>query len=234
MKVLIACEESQRVCTEFRKLGIEAYSCDIEECSGGHPEWHIQGDVLKILDGNCEFFTKDNLSHSVDEWDLIIAHPPCTYLSCVGNRSFSLKCNPMEKVEQRIKLREEAFIFFMTFVNCKCKHIAVENPMGYCNTHYRKPDQIIQPYHFGDPFTKRTCLWLKNLPALKHTNEIPKPDPVYICQGLKSRGKKYTGVKGYVEHTEGKKPAQKKEVRPFRVLQKQWHNNGANLSIVRH
>ena len=156
MKVLVACEESQRVCMAFRKRGHEAYSCDILDCSGGHPEWHIKDDVLKHLD---------------EGWDLIIAHPPCTYLTVTGNRWFNVE-KYGDKAIKRIEEREEAVKFFMEFVNSPCEKIAIENPVGYMSTAYRKPDQIIQPYQFGHPERKATCLWLKGLPQLVPTNIV--------------------------------------------------------------
>ena len=173
--VLIACEESQAVATEMRALGLEAYSCDIIDCSGGHPEWHIKSDVLPLLDGDCTFTTVDGTEHSIEgKWDLIIAHPPCTYLTVTGNRWFNVE-KYGEKALKRIKDREEAAEFFMAFVNADCDKIAIENPIGYMNSHYRKPDQIIQPYMFGDPFEKKTCLWMKNLPKLTPTNQVEPP-----------------------------------------------------------
>ncbi len=172
MKILIACEESQRITIEMRKMGNECYSCDIDAPSGGHPEWHINQDVLPLLDGDCEFITMDGMSHKIEgEWDLIIAHPPCTYLTVSGNRWFNVD-KYGDKARERIRLREDAYDFFMKFVNAKCARIAIENPIGYMNTHYRKPDQIIQPYQFGDPERKTTCLWLKNLPKLVPTNIV--------------------------------------------------------------
>lgn len=175
MKVLVACEESQRVCTAFRKLGHEAYSCDIIDCSGEHPEWHIKEDCLSLLNGSCSFITVDGILHSIEgKWDLIIAHPPCTYLTVTGNRWFNVE-KYGEKALERIKLREEAAKFFMAFVNANCDKIAIENPIGYMNSHYRKPDQIIQPYMFGDAAEKRTCLWLKGLPKLIPTDEVAPP-----------------------------------------------------------
>lgn len=159
MKVLIACEESQTVCKAFRDKGHEAYSCDILPCSGGHPEWHIQDDVL---------------NHLNEGWDLMIAHPPCTYLTVAGNRWFNLE-KYGDKAIKRIEERDAAARFFMEFVNAPCEKIAIENPIGYMSTAYRKPDQIIQPYHFGHPERKATCLWLKGLPQLVPTN-IVEPD----------------------------------------------------------
>lgn len=143
-KILIACEESQTITIEFRKLGFEAYSCDILPSSGGYPEWHIQGDVLEYLD---------------NDWDLIIAHPPCTHLSSSGQWAFT-------KGIKDVKLKESAIEFFMKIANAKCDKIAIENPIGIMSTVWRKPNQIIQPWMFGDLASKSTCLWLKGLPKL--------------------------------------------------------------------
>ena len=156
MKVLVACEESQRVTMAFRELGHEAFSCDIEPCSGGHPEWHIQDDALLVIN---------------EGWDLIVAHPPCTYLTVTGNRWFNVE-RYGEKAIKRHSLREEAAQFFMAFINADCERIAVENPIGYMSSTFRKPDQIIHPYMFGDPERKATCLWLKGLPLLEATNVV--------------------------------------------------------------
>lgn len=180
MKVLIACEESQRVCIEFRRLGHEAYSCDIQEPSGGHPEWHILGDALETIKGE-EVTTTDGQVHSVGKWDLLIAHPPCTYLSNVCTRGFSLKASPAEKVVERWKNRAYGAVFFMYFALADIPKICIENPVGFMNTAYRKPTQIIDPYMFANGIddtenyvTKKTCLWLKGLPPLI-TNNLPKP-----------------------------------------------------------
>lgn len=167
MKILIACEESQAVCKAFRAKGHEAYSCDIIDCSGGHPEWHIKQDVLPLLNGNCEFETTDGTKHSVEgKWDMIIAFPPCTYLTNTGNPYLNVE-KWGEKAVQRYKDREAAFEFFMKFANADCDKIVIENPIGYVNTHWRKPNQIIQPWWFGHPYTKATCLWLKGVDNLK-------------------------------------------------------------------
>lgn len=181
MKVLVACEESQRVCVAFRKRGHEAYSCDIIEPSGGHPEWHIHGDVLPVLRGGV-LTTMDGNKHDIGKWDLIIAHPPCTYLTNAGTRCFSLKRNAPENVIKRWEQRARAAVFFMQLAAAECPRIAIENPIGFMNTAYRKADQIIHPYMFAkgtddkeNYFTKATCLWLKGLPKLKG-NELPKPD----------------------------------------------------------
>ena len=162
MRILVACEESQAVTIQLRNLGHEAYSCDIQDCSGGHEEWHIKRNVLDLL----------NL-----HWDMIIAFPPCTYLTNTGNKWFNEKRYGEKAVERKQK-REKAAEFFLSFINSECPKIAVENPIGYMNTHYRKPDQIIHPYYFaefqGDENCERkaTCLWLKGLPLLKYNAQF--------------------------------------------------------------
>nr|DAG56052.1 MAG TPA: tRNA (cytosine(38)-C(5))-methyltransferase [Caudoviricetes sp.] len=164
INILVACEESQRVCIEFRKLGFNAFSCDIRACSGDHPEWHIQGDVIKVMQA-YDFETMTLERHAIHGWDCMIAFPPCTYLTNTGNRWFNVERygeKARERIAQRIKARE----FFMRLYNANIKHIAIENPIGHINTAFRKPDQIIQPYFFGDPERKSTCLWLKGLPPL--------------------------------------------------------------------
>lgn len=182
INVLVACEESQAVCKAFRRHGFNAYSCDIQYCSGGHPEWHIQEDITQLLNGKQHFVTTDGACHVINQWDLIIAHPPCTYLTVTGNRWFNVE-RYGEKALKRIDNRKKAIAFFMLFVNAKCKHIAIENPVGVMSTEWQKPEQIIQPYYFGDPFEKKTCLWLKGLPALEPT-EIVKPEPrIYFKSG---------------------------------------------------
>lgn len=170
MKVLIACEESQRVCMAFRKRGHEAYSADILEPSGGHPEWHIMGDVLPIINGNCTFDTMDGKQHTIDgKWDLLIAHPPCTYISNAGAR-FLYAGGAGVLNEERLRKGIQATHFFLRFLYADCERIAVENPVPstvYCLPKY---SQAIQPWQFGHPFQKKTCLWLKGLPNLQPTN----------------------------------------------------------------
>jgi len=167
MKILVACEESQAVTIELRKLGHEAYSCDIEPCSGGHPEWHIQNNVLPLLDGCTYFYTMDGVLHtelSQNHWDMIIAFPPCTHLAVSGARYFDKK-----KKDGR---QQQGIDFFILFTNADCPRIAIENPIGIMSTNYRKPDQIIQPWQFGHGETKATCLWLKGLPVLTPTDIV--------------------------------------------------------------
>lgn len=196
MNVLLACEESQAVCKEFRKLGHEAYSCDIQECSGDHPEWHIQNNVLPLLDGHCQFQTADGECHSIEGgWDLIIAFPPCTHLAVSGAMHFANKYKDGRQLE--------GVWFFAQFLKADCEHIAVENPINiisgeYAPAHFRyhcnkygfplKPSQIISPWMFGDPYEKHTCLWIKGLPKLEA--EIhEKPEMEYKTWVDKKSGK---------------------------------------------
>jgi hypothetical protein len=152
MRILIACEESQAVTKEFRRLGHDAFSCDIEPCSGGHPKWHIKCDVALVLE---------------QDWDMIIAFPPCTHLASSGARWFKDKIADGRQ--------QQGVDFFMLFANHLCQRVSIENPVGVMSSKWRKPDQIIQPYHFGHPESKSTCLWLRGLPKLKPTKVIEKP-----------------------------------------------------------
>lgn len=167
MRILVACEESQALTNRFRELGHEAFSCDILPCSGGHPEWHLQQDVVPLLK---------------EKWDIIIAFPPCTYLTVTGNRWFNVE-KYGEKAIKRMQDREEAIKFFMMFANADCERIAIENPIGVMSTVWRKPDQIIQPCQFGDPYEKKTCLWLKGLPKLEPTNIVEPPKRTEFASG---------------------------------------------------
>lgn len=183
MKVLVACEESQAVTIELRKLGHEVYSCDLVECSGGHPEWHIQGDVLPLLNGNCVFKTMDGIEHIIEgKWDMIIAHPPCTYLTVTGNRWFDV-VRYGYKAQNRWNDRCIAISFFLQIAYADCDRIAIENPIGCMSTYFRKPDQIIHPWQFAitddDKTMKATCLWLKGLPTLKPRHS-EKPEIEYF------------------------------------------------------
>ena len=192
MKVLIACEESQRVCVAFRERGHEAYSCDVQACSGGYPEWHIMQDVLMLINGNCSFKTMDGAEQTIcGKWDMIIAFPPCTDLAVSGARYFA---------EKRADGRQQRSIdFFMAFANANCDRIAIENPVGIMSTHYRKPDQIIQPWQFGHGETKSTCLWLKGLSKLTPTDVVEgREQKVWkmppSADRAKLRSKTYPGI----------------------------------------
>ena len=160
MAVLIACEESQAVTKAFRNLGVEAFSCDLEPCSGGHPEWHLQEDVIPLLR---------------KPWELIVAFPPCTHLAVSGAKWFNEK--------RQDGRQQQAIDFFMRFAECDCERVAIENPVGIMSTQWRKPEQIIQPYEFGDPFSKTTCLWLKGLPKLVGTCLVDSGERIVTPSG---------------------------------------------------
>ena len=183
MKILVACEESQRVCAAFREKGHEAYSCDILKCSGGHPEWHICGDVTPLLNGCTTFETQDGEKHTIpDKWDMILAFPPCTHLASSGAPSFAKK-----REDGRQK---EGLEFFCQFFDVNCDKVVIENPVNivagdYCTNWFpdiaekynlpKKPTQYIQPYEFGEPTRKKTGLWIKGLPKLQPT-DIVEPE----------------------------------------------------------
>jgi len=171
-RVLIACEESQTVCKAFRDRGFEAYSADILDCSGGHPEWHLKGDVLQHLDKG---------------WDLMIAHPPCTYLSNAGARFLYPKG---ELNQDRLEIGMVAKDFFIKLLNADIKHIAVENPVQSKVFGIRKYDQTIEPYEYGHPFKKKTCLWLKDLPKLISTDILEKPESTKVAGNWFNKGGK--------------------------------------------
>jgi len=178
MKVLIACEESQTVCKAFRALGHEAYSNDIIDCSGGHPEWHLKMDALEAIKSQ--------------KWDLLIAHPPCTYLTVTGNKW--MKPEFADRFPTRQQDRKDAIEFFIEIANSDCERIAIENPVGIMSTVWRKPDQYIHPYYFGDPHSKKTGLWLKGLQKLLPTNMVEpqmytykdgRKDPIWHVESMK-------------------------------------------------
>lgn len=175
MKILIACEESQTVCAAFRSQGHEAYSADIQEPSGGHPEWHILGDVTPLINGNCRFFTMDGTSHYIPgKWDLLIAHPPCTYLTSAGACRLFPDCRlDSVRFEKGVQAKE----FFMKFYYANCDRICIENPTPLKIFSLPSYSQIIHPFMFGEQVSKRTCLWLKNLPFLIPTDNVGKPKP---------------------------------------------------------
>ena len=199
MRVLVACEESQAVCKAFRERGHEAYSADLQECSGGHPEWHIKGDCIPLINGNCNFITEGGQwVHIEGKWDLLIAHPPCTELCVSGQRWYTEGRKPYT-------LQRQAIAFFYKFVMADCDKIAIENPISIMSTAYRKPDCVINPYQFGHPEQKKTCLWLKGLPVLQETDNVyeymmtlPEKERAKIwwmgSNHAKERSKTYPGI----------------------------------------
>ncbi|MGB0976706.1 MAG: hypothetical protein ACPGSG_06975 [Prolixibacteraceae bacterium] len=190
MRILVACEESQAITKELRQLGHEAYSCDILPCSGGHPEWHIQGDVLEQLDKG---------------WDMMIAHPPCTYLAVSGARWMYNKDGSVN--EERHKNQQEALDFVQKLMDAPIEKIAIENPISVISSRIRKPDQIIQPWMFGDEASKNTCLWLKNLPNLIPTNIVGKGE---FVEWEDKNGKKKRQAKWYLDALNKAKTAEER------------------------
>lgn len=204
MKVLVACEESQEVCKAFRAKGHLAFSCDIQDCSGGHPEWHIKGDCLPLLNGNCDFYTQDGAKHTnYGKWDMLIAFPPCTDICNSGARHFEKK---------RADGRQRASIeFFAQFLNADCDKIVIGNPMGICgggkyiNEYFpdlaeryglpRTPTQKVQPYEYGHPFIKTTCLWEKGVQPLQPTRVLERPAQGWENQSFTKDGR-YGGFNG--------------------------------------
>lgn len=200
MKVLVACEESQEVCKAFREKGHEAYSCDIQECSGGHPEWHIKGDALDLINGNCSFTTEGGQNVNIEgAWDLLIAHPPCTYLSNAGAvrlyknvHDGDFQMINVERLKKGIIGRD----FFMRFLYANCPRIAIENPVPSGIYVMPKASQSVQPYEHGHPYSKKTLLWLKGLPPLMATDVITDYKPFLPSRtGRKLGGDSY-GAKG--------------------------------------
>lgn len=214
MKVLIACEESQATCKEFRKLGHEAYSCDLLPCSGKHKEWHIQGDAIK------EAYS--------GKYQLMIAHPPCTYLAVSGARWLYNKDGT--KNQERWNKQEEALDFVRKLMNAPIKHIALENPISVISSYIRKPDQIVQPYMFGDEAQKSTCLWLKNLPLLKPTNIVGKGE---FIEFIAKDGKKKRQPKWYFEALKNAKTTEERRTlrsKTFTGMAKAFAEQWGNLS----
>lgn len=172
--VLVACECSQTVCMAFRKRGFNAFSCDIVKQYGGHPDWHILGNCLNVININEVFFhTQDDKQHIIKQWDLIIAHPPCTFLCNTQAPLYNTERFGVEKVRERLFKKLQAIDFFLDLTEIQTRW-AIENPVGCMSKIFRKPDQIIQPYEFGEPATKRTCFWLNGLPKLKPTHIIDR------------------------------------------------------------
>jgi hypothetical protein len=200
LNILVACEESQAVTLELRLLGHNAYSCDILNCSGGHPEWHFNCDVFEVIKNKGGVLQNGKKIQLKKDFDLMIAHPPCTYLAVSGAQWYyhpndkDLPINsrrPHPRYPNRTRDREEALKFFIDLMNVPIEKIAIENPIGIVSSRYRKPDQIVHPYQFGDEASKATCLWLKNLPKLEPTKIVGKGERVTFKSG-KSQPKWYS------------------------------------------
>ena len=223
MRVLVACEESQTVCKAFRDRGHFAFSCDIQDCSGGHPEWHIKGDVLPLLNGRCSFKTCDGVEWHINEkWDLIIAHPPCTYFSNATMVNLGRKDKPHifndEWKKRFLTKRANALDFVKKIYGADCEKICIENVVGYLSTHFKKPSQYIEPYYFGEPWKKKTCLWLKGLEPLKPT-KIVEPKGKWVRHHLKTKN----DLQGYeVGGVYSAKERSKTFVGVGRALAEQW------------
>lgn len=216
MKIIVACEESQTVTKELRLLGHEAYSCDILPCSGGHPEWHFNQDIFKIIYANGGQLQNGSNVDRRKKWDMMIAHPPCTFLAVSGARWYyhpddsplpTHQRRPHPRFPNRANDREEAINFFIRLLEAPIDKIAVENPVGIISTRYRKPDQTVHPWMFGDEASKTTCLWLKNLPLLKPTSIVGKGERVILKSG-KSLPKWYSDAL-----TKAKSPSERRTLR---------------------
>lgn len=194
MRVLCACEESQAVAIAMRRLGHEAYSCDIEPCTGGHPEWHIQADVLPLINGNCTFMDSQGGQHEISgQWDMLIAFPPCTYMTNASAVRMRVKGQIQP---ERYAKAMEAKEFFMKFYNAACPRICIENPTPMKLIGLPPYTQAIQPWQHGHPYTKRTCLWLKNLPPLVPSNVITEGVTPYVNGGCKDANGNYRRFQG--------------------------------------
>ena len=212
LKILVACEESQAVTKHLRSLGHEAFSCDILPCSGGHPEWHYQQDVFEVIEKG---------------WDMMIAFPPCTHLASSGARHFKQKIADGRQ--------QQGIDFFMKLANADIDRIAIENPIGVMSTKYRKPDQIIQPYQFGDKAQKSTCLWLKNLPKLESTDVVDKGE---FFEFISKKGvKKRMPMWYYKALQDAKTPQQRSTLRSktfdgiARAMATQWTSDVKQIKL---
>lgn len=231
LDILVACEESQAVTTELRKLGHNAFSCDILPCSGGHPEWHFNCDVFKVVKNKGGILQNGKKLSLKKNFDMMIAHPPCTYLAVSGAQWYyhpedkllpTTQRRPHPKYPNRSKDREEALDFFVKLMNLPIEKIAVENPIGIVNTRVRKPDQIIHPYQFGEEASKATCLWLKNLPKLKPTKLVGKGERVHFKSG-KSQPKWYSDAFSKAKSAEERRTMRSKTfIGIAKAMAKQW------------
>ena len=232
LNILVACEESQAVCKAFRKLGHNAYSCDLLDCSGEHPEWHFNHDVTKVLDQSDLTLQNGEKAKIKGDWDIMIGHPPCTYLAVSGARWFYHPDDAGLPVEQRrphprfpnrAQDREDGAAFFMLLANANVKRIAIENPIGIMSKRWRKPDQSIQPYMFGDPFSKNTSLWLKNLRPLHPSKETDDHGERIVFKSGKTQPKWYSDALSKAKTTEERRTLRSKTFPGIaRAIAEQW------------
>ena len=245
MNVILGCEESQALCIEYRKLGHNAYSCDLQPCSGGHPEWHFQMDIMTVIKGG-KLITQDGTVVFIEKWDQGIFFPTCTYLTLTANKWF--KDQPKRKSgalvgKERRDARDKALQFVCDLMNCDIEQTAIENPVGVIgsrifdvtelfgpkkwkvfnlenNKSGRSPDQIIQPFHFGHPEPKQTCLWLKGLPRLRPTNIV---EPKYH---ITKSGKRMPEWYAYADKSKGQEHRAKIRSKTFsgiaKAMAEQW------------
>ena len=232
LNILIACEESQAVCKAFRKLGHNAYSCDLLACSGEHPEWHFNHDVTEVLNKTNLILQNGKKASVKGMWDLMIGHPPCTYLAVSGAQWYYHpddknlpveKRRPHPKYPNRAKDREDGVNFFMLLANARIKRIAIENPVGIMSNRWRKPDQKIQPYEFGDPYSKGTCLWLKNLWTLHPSKETEDHGEKIFFKSGKSQPKWYSEALSKAKTPEERRTLRSKTFPGIaRAMAEQW------------
>lgn len=232
LNILIACEESQAVCKAFRKLGHNAYSCDLLACSGEHPEWHFNHDVTEVLNKTNLILQNGKKASVKGAWDLMIGHPPCTYLAVSGAQWYYHpddknlpveKRRPHPKYPNRAKDREDGVNFFMLLANARIKRIAIENPVGIMSNRWRKPDQKIQPYEFGDPYSKGTCLWLKNLWTLHPSKETEDHGEKIFFKSGKSQPKWYSEALSKAKTPEERRTLRSKTFPGIaRAMAEQW------------
>jgi hypothetical protein len=234
LNILVACEESQAVTKELRLLGHNAYSCDLLPCSGGHPEWHFNMDVFDVIDNKGGVLQNEGLITLKSNWDIMIAHPPCTYLAVSGaqwyyhpeDKNLPIEIRrPHPKFPNRAQDREDAIKFFIALANAPIEKIVIENPVGVISSRFRKPDQVVQPFMFGDEARKTTCLWLKNLPKLEPTNMVGEGERIYFKSG-KSQPKWYSDALVKSKSNEERRTMRSKTFLGMaRAMAEQWTRN---------
>lgn len=234
LNILVACEESQAVTKELRLLGHNAYSCDLLPCSGGHPEWHFNMDVFDVIENKGGVLQNEELITLKSNWDIMIAHPPCTYLAVSGaqwyyhpeDKNLPIEIRrPHPKFPNRAQDREDAIKFFIALANAPIEKIVIENPVGVISSRFRKPDQVVQPFMFGDEARKTTCLWLKNLPKLEPTNMVGEGERIYFKSG-KSQPKWYSDALVKSKSNEERRTMRSKTFLGMaRAMAEQWTRN---------